>query len=87
MGKSKDHNPYGVEIGQVWIDCDRRARGRRLVVRGIGDGFAVMQNLENGRSSRVQLTRFRERSCGYRLEVPPTRETDLLEPYVDRREW
>jgi hypothetical protein len=73
-----------VQVGQVWIDCDRRSRGRRLTVKGIGDGFAVMENVESKRSSRVNLRRFQERSNGYRMEVPPSRETDLLEPYRDR---
>jgi hypothetical protein len=66
-----------VRVGQTWIDCDRRARGRRLVVKGIGSGCAVVENVETGRKSRVRLNRFRQQSNGYRL-AEPSRDTDLL---------
>lgn len=76
-----------VRVGQVWIDCDHRARGRRLLIKAIGSGFAVVKNVDNGRSSRVRLNRFREHSTGYRLEPSPPREMAPLEPHREREHW
>lgn len=78
MDGNKEANFPDVKVGQVWLDCDRRTRGRRLKIVAIACGAAVVENLQTGRKTRVKLRRFQERSNGYRIE-PPSRDTDLLD--------
>jgi hypothetical protein len=87
MGTNVETQAPKVEVGQVWLDCDRRYPNRRLKIVAIACGAAVVENLDTGRKTRVKLRRFEERSNGYRLAPPPSRETDLLEPHRDRSEW
>jgi hypothetical protein len=82
MDGSKEANVPEVKVGQVWLDCDRRTRGRRLKIVAIACGAAVVENLQTGRKTRVKLRRFQERSNGYRIE-PPARDTDLLDQQLE----
>lgn len=72
-------NPYGVKVGQVWRDNDKRATDRTFRIRKLlpggstpdRPGFAVVVMLTpkqvRGREREIRLDRFRPNSTGYRL--------------------
>jgi hypothetical protein len=69
---TKEENPYGVKIGEVWVDNDKRYFGeRRIRVLCFGttqDDYpaAQVENLQNGRKTWVKLNRFNDRlNYGY----------------------
>ncbi|MET4143858.1 hypothetical protein [Arthrobacter sp. UYCo732] len=57
-------NPYGVRPGQVWVDQDKRAGGRRVTILTVGETHATVKSVLR---TKVRLTRFRPTSTGYRL--------------------
>jgi hypothetical protein len=72
MDKSK--NPYEVEIGQIWVEVDRRFDNewlfklRKEIIGFSEDGTkAEMRQVETGRISFAKLTRFHGRNIGYKL--------------------
>lgn len=58
-------NPYGVQAGQIWADCDVRTP-RTMTVLEVGAHQAVVLS-SKGRKTRIRLSRFRPGSTGYRL--------------------
>lgn len=65
---STNHNPYDVQVGQVWIDNDSRGYGRRMEILEIDETHAVTKSPSGrGRTTRIRLDRFRPNSTGYRL--------------------
>ncbi len=63
-------NPFGVQAGQIWENCDKRFQGKRVAIVMVREehGYAVVQK-PNGHMGRIKLDRFRDRSNGYRLVV------------------
>lgn len=56
-------NPFGVAVGEIWVDGDRRNNDhdgspRRLKVVAIGDTHAVVANMTTGHRSTVKLSNF-----------------------------
>jgi hypothetical protein len=79
-------NPYGVAVGQVWADNDKRSKGRhvRVVAIEVTLKQAVVRAcsptgaFSGGRVTRIALRRFQPTSTGYRLVAPadePASET------------
>lgn len=62
-----------VRPGQVWEDCDQRARGRRITVEHVGGRYAYVKD-SRGRHSRIAIERMRPTSTGYRLLKESTDE-------------
>lgn len=64
-----------VEVGQIWADCDWRAKGRTVRIIEVGSEHATVELHTNGaymhgklgRRTRIKLSRFRPNSTGYRL--------------------
>lgn len=67
-----------VEVGQVWVSCDKRDDGRQVQVLAVhtqmADGtrflhpYAVVKSPTGlGRKSSIRLDRFRPTANGYRL--------------------
>lgn len=73
MSMTKSNNEpkprYKVEMEQVWIDCDRRTRGRESVVKNVSPGGTFVDLLPDGgtRLRRVRVERMYEHSTGFRL--------------------
>ena len=71
MMTTKQTNPSGVRVGQVWESCDKREKGRRSIVERIEGNKAVVRGWSMGNISgperRIRLDRFRPISTGYRL--------------------
>ena len=70
----KDKIPYGVRIGQVWFEVDRRFdddqlfRTRKEIIGFSEDGTkAKMRQVETGRTTFAKLTRFNGLNTGYAL--------------------
>lgn len=69
-----------VKVGQVWEDCDKRAKGRTLRIDSISDDGQYAQctvltgtNSKSSRNghvpkTRVSIRRFRPTATGYRLK-------------------
>lgn len=73
--------PTPVEVGQLWIDNDRRlavdGRKRYIRVTEVGEKHAVCQAWydeagSDSRTVRILLSRFRPISTGYRLAADQT---------------
>jgi hypothetical protein len=64
--KPEGPNPFSVKAGEVWVDCDPRCEGRTFVVLLVREehGYAIVKS--SGKTKRIKLIRFRERSNGYR---------------------
>lgn len=64
-------NPFGVAAGQLWESRDERVKpARQLRVIDVGDEHAVMENIETGRRTTVQLRLFKPNTKrGFRLVV------------------
>jgi hypothetical protein len=68
MSETKNPNPHGVHVGDIWEDCDPRARRRRLTVTLIDleRGKARVRDQDSGRLTFIALDRFKPISTGYR---------------------
>lgn len=64
-----------VEVGQVWLDLDKRMDGRKRVVVAIEDDKAVMGNptMPTAPKVRVSIRRMHKSSTGWAL-VPKTED-------------
>lgn len=72
-----------VKIGQIWVDNDKRAAGRRLKIltvdeaspgKQLSNGYATAEvisdrraALRTNRHTSILLSRFKPNSTGYRL--------------------
>jgi len=56
-----------LQIGQVWVDNDKRFLGRLLEIIKIFETHALCKNLQSGRLTEIKLNRFKPNSTGYRL--------------------
>lgn len=72
MSETKNSNPHGVKVGDIWEDCDARMTKRHLLVKEIaGDKATVVEvskvtRREVGRKVKIRLDRFKPTSTGYR---------------------
>jgi hypothetical protein len=73
-------NIYGVKVGQIWQDWDKRFRSGTPVYKKIlkvkGD-FAFCEGIKDGlviSKSRISLQRFRPNSTGYKLISPQRKD-------------
>lgn len=72
-------NPFGIRVGQIWVDCDRRRAKRRLQVEGIAGivpgprPYALCRVLTSGvrKVTRIALNRFQPKFGYRREELPP----------------
>jgi len=64
-----EHNPYSVQVGQIWQSCDKRYPDVNIQVVKIYEdrGYALCLVMKTSKFRRIQLKRFRERSNGYKL--------------------
>lgn len=64
-----DSNPHGVKVGQIWESCDKRYPNNSIKVAVVYEdrGYATVIIQKNSRFRQIKLSRFRERSNGYRL--------------------
>lgn len=56
-----------VRAGQIWEDCDKRMHGRRIRVRFVEDGKAVVEPIGGGRRTVLAVRRMHKHSTGFRL--------------------
>jgi hypothetical protein len=59
-----------VKVGQVWEDCDKRMKRRRIEIVRLEDEFAQCYAYTQGkgtRTVRIRLNRFHPNATGYRL--------------------
>lgn len=62
-----------VRPGQVWEDCDKRSNGRRVIVRFVEDGKAVVEPVGGDRRSVLSVARMHPTSAGFTLVQEATR--------------
>ena len=71
MPKNREKND--VRVGQVWESCDKREKGRQIIVERIEEGRAVCRRWGRGaifgNATRIRLDRFKPISTGYRLVI------------------
>jgi hypothetical protein len=70
----KNSNPYGVKVGEVWVENDLRPPLRKIRIVGFlpsmglnhnGFGYVEIENLATGKRSMARLDRFNGRQRGY----------------------
>jgi hypothetical protein len=68
----KNSNPYGVTIGEVWVENDPRVSRKIRVIEFLSDvyshngfGYVQIKDLATGKTSRARLDRFNGRRGGY----------------------
>lgn len=70
----KELNPYGVKVGQIWLDWDVRFRSSpcyKKVIK-VTETHAYCESYRAGQSTpirktRIRLNRFKPNSTGYKL--------------------
>ena len=65
-----------VRVGQIWLDCDKRMFGRKLIVESITDGVATCRpwndfNGPHGKPTKIRIDRFKKTSTGFVLYRHP----------------
>lgn len=63
--REAEANPYGVKVGQVWQDNDKRSSYRKGRVIEVTEEHARMD--WGATKTRVSLSRFKPTNTGYRL--------------------
>ena len=80
--RNKGQNPYGVKVGEIWLACDRRERGRQIRIQEVKGDKARVARLDAlgtpGPSTWIKLASFYKNSRGYeraaKTESPTGRE-------------
>jgi hypothetical protein len=71
MQENNNPNPYGVKVGEVWVENDPRHPHRKKVVGFLlskspeGFGYAKLENVLTGKGSIARLDRFNGKRGGY----------------------
>lgn len=67
MATSENVTRDGIEVrpGQIWEDCDKRSKGRRVTVTKVESGKAHVTTGVN--STRIAIRRMYPHASGFRL--------------------